>query len=55
MLLEFDVETLPNISLINWNPGKSNAFAISKKLGLPDYIIDEAKNLMGQQDQSFET
>ena len=35
-------------------PGKSNAFAISKKLGLPDYIIDEAKNHLEAKDVSFE-
>ena len=52
---EFNVETLsPTYHLLIGIPGKSNAFAISRKLGLPDYIIDEAKNQMEQKDESFE-
>ena len=52
---EFNVETLqPTYKLLIGIPGKSNAFAISRKLGLPEDILKEADDLVGKSDKDFE-
>lgn len=52
---EFNVDTLaPTYRLLIGIPGKSNAFAISSKLGLPDYIISAAKEQITTEEKSFE-
>ena len=53
---EFDINTLsPTYRLVIGTPGRSNAFAISSRLGMPDTVVDRARDLVSEENTEFET